>query len=76
MTIIFGVLVWLLLIAFILKFFAVTSEIKRTYHDYEGKMYTMMCPCGSTIEVSHLKWDSIKCPECGAYYNKKEFRIK
>ena len=76
MTIVFGVLVWLLLIAFVLKFFEVTSEIKRTYRDYEGRMYEMMCPCGNTIEVAHLKWEAIKCPECGACYNKKEFRIK
>jgi len=77
MTIVFGILVWLLLIAFVLKFFAVTSEIKRSYHDYEGKMYEIICPsCGVVLEVAHLKWESIRCTECGLYQNKKEFRIK
>jgi len=72
MIIAVGIIVWIVLIYLVLKFFAVSSEISKTY---EGRVYKTKCPCGHVNEVYHLEWESIKCSACGMYYEKSEFDI-
>ena len=73
MIIAVGIIVWIVMIYLVLRFFAVSAEISKTY---EGRTYKAQCPCGHYNEVYHIEWDSIKCSECGMYYEKSEFGLE
>lgn len=72
MIIVIGIIVWIVMIYLVLRFFAVSADISKTY---EGRTYKAQCPCGHYNEVYHLKWECIKCSSCKMYYDRKDFNI-
>lgn len=74
MMITIGLIIWLVVILCVLRFFEVSASNQR--RNKIPDHFKITCPCGHTDTVGHLEWESIKCSPCGMYYEKKEFSIK